>query len=497
MLSKCNTPLGPVRCRQRFRGSAAARAGGLAAAAGALAACASAPTPAPDLRLPAAYEAQSGPSPGDVRLDRWWTVFDDPHLDDLIDSALAANPDAKSAAARVREARAARSLEMYRFLPQGDANASVSRTDTRQVSGTAHTLPAIVPGLQSSGVQDASSANLDVSWEIDLFGRAAATGRTASADVAAARLDYEAVRASLIAQTADAYFQVRGLAIQLADARETVRIDRELYDLASRRARVGLGPGSDADRAAGDLARAEAQVEAVQAQLQVEKRTLLILAGRTYEPTARIDAPPDVGRPPAVPASLPGDLLRRRPDVRSAEARVAGALGREELARLAFLPIFTLRPGFGWSRTGAVGLSSLTLAGAVAQPILDIPNLHAQLRVQGARTVEAVAAYEKTLQTAFGEAEGALVRLEAARRRVAILTDGEVRARRASEASRMGYERGLNDLETALSAETSWRATRAELTSAQVEAVRQAVTAFKAIGGGWPGATAQTGHGAT
>jgi outer membrane protein TolC len=92
------------------------------------------------------------------------------------------------------------------------------------------------------------------------------------------------------------------------------------------------------------------------------------------------------------------------------------------------------------------------------------------------------------VQTAFGEAEGAMVRLDANRRRVAILTDGEVRARRAYEASRLGFTRGLNDLQTTLSAETAWRATRTELTSAQVAAVRQAVQAYKAIGGGWPGA---------
>jgi NodT family efflux transporter outer membrane factor (OMF) lipoprotein len=467
----------------------------LALASVALAACASGPRPKPDLRLPAGYEAPAGPPVGSIALDRWWTVFQDPQLDSLIESALAANPDATAAAAKLREARATRFTELYQFMPQGDANASGNHTQTTQFSGASINVPGfVIPGLSFSGPSENYSANFDVSWELDLFGRSIAATRAANADVAAARFDYEATRASLAAETADAYFQARGLAIQLADAEETARINRDLYELASKRGQAGLSPTSDADRTAGDLARAEAQVQGLKAELQAEKRTLLILAGRTYEPTASVDAPPDVGQPPAIPASLPSDLLRRRPDVRSAEAQVAGALGREDFARLAFLPTFTLKPGLGWSRTvegGAeLGLGTWSLGGAVAQPILSIPNLLAQLHVQNARTAEAVAAYEKTLQTAFREAEGALVRLDADRRQVAILADGEVRARRGYEATRLGYERGLVDLQTTLSAETSWRATRTQLTSAEVSAVRQAVAAFKAIGGGWSGAAA-------
>jgi NodT family efflux transporter outer membrane factor (OMF) lipoprotein len=462
----------------------------------ALAGCASGPTPRPDLRLPAGYEAPQA-SAATVVLDHWWTTFEDPQLTTLIDQALAYNPDALSAAARLREAAATRDSELTHFLPQGNVNASAGRTDTRQLSGQSFAIPGLViPGLQFSGVQESYNANFNVSWELDLFGRLLVAHRTTAADVAAAAFDMEAVRASLAAQVADAYFQARGLAIQLADARETVRIDRDLYDLTSKRAAAGLAPSSDADRVAGDLARVESDAQALEAELQVERRTLLILAGRTYEPTTSIDVPPFVGRAPDVPTSLPSDLLRRRPDVRSAEAQVAGALGREDLARLAFLPTFTLRPGLGWTKTvetaGLLGQSSWTIAGAIAQPVLDIPNLLAQLHIQNARTAEAVAAYEKTVRTAFGEAEGSLVRLDADRRRVVLLTDGEARARRALEASRLGYKRGLIDLQTTLSVEQSWLATRTQLTTAQVQSVRQAVQAYKAIGGGWPGAAPAT-----
>jgi outer membrane protein TolC len=172
------------------------------------------------------------------------------------------------------------------------------------------------------------------------------------------------------------------------------------------------------------------------------------------------------------------------------------AAGRQGVASLAFFPTFTLTPGIGWSKQSQPGFESesrsWTLGGSVTQPILSIPRLLADLKAQNARTEQAVLNYEKTVQTAFGEAEGALVRLDADRRRVALLIDGEARAARAYQAARLGYERGLTDLTTVLSAEQAWRAVRAQLTAAQVQALRRTVQAYRAIGGGWSGAATQT-----
>jgi outer membrane protein TolC len=304
------------------------------------------------------------------------------------------------------------------------------------------------------------------------------------------RFAYEAARAQIAAATADAWFQAKGLAIQLADARETARIQQELYDVAARRAEVGLSASSDPDRVAGDLAQARAQVEALEAQLQVQKRAILILAGRVVEPTANITATPEAGEAPAVPSLVPSELLERRPDVRQAQAAVRSAAGQQRLAQLAFFPSFTFSPGIGWSKVEQPGFASetetWTLAGSVTQPILAIPRLLAELKAQNARTEQAVTAYEKTVQTAFQEAEAALVSLEADRRRVDLLEDGEARARRAYEAARLGYERGLLSLSDTLSAEQAWRAVRAQLAAAQVQALRRSVQAMKALGGGWP-----------
>lgn len=450
----------------------------------ALAACAT-PRKA-DVRLPDAFEAPAGVPAGAIALDTWWTAYGDPDLTALVDQALARNPDIRTARSRLDEVKAQRTSAILQYLPSGDATLGGRRTDTEQIGGTA----ANIPGFSTAGVSRQYQGTFNVSWEIDPWGRGFVAYDAANAEVDRVRFAYEATRAQIAAETVDAWFQARGLAIQLADARETARIQQDLYDVAAKRAAVGLSATTEPDRIAGDLAQAQAQVAGLEAQLQVQKRAILILAGRMVEPTANIVAPPQVGQAPPVPAAIPSELLQRRPDVRQAQAAVRSAAGQQRLAQLAFFPSFTLSPGLGWTRIEQPGFSSETqnwsIGGSIMQPILSIPRLMADMKVQNARAEQAVTAYEKTVQTAFQEAEGALVNLDADRRRVALLADGEVRAARAYRAARTGYARGLTDLSSTLSAEQAWRAVRAQLTSAQVQALRRSVQAYKALGGGWP-----------
>jgi NodT family efflux transporter outer membrane factor (OMF) lipoprotein len=452
-----------------------------------LSACATARKP--DVRLPVAYEAPAAPPPGALKLDTWWTSYGDAELNGLVEQALARNPDVRTARARLAEVKAQRIEAVLQYLPQGDATYLSRRTHTEQIGGTTVSIP----GFSNSGTSVSQQANFNVSWEVDPFGRGFFAGKAADAQVDQVRYAYEAARASIAAQTADAWFQAKGLAIQLADAQETARIEKDLYDVAAKRAQVGIGAASDADRVAGDLAQANANVEALTAQLQVEKRAILILAGRVVEPTANIDASPHVDPPPAIPATLPSELLQRRPDVRQAQAALRSQKNQKILDALALFPSYNFTPGVGWSKLKQPGFSSTsqswTLGGTLTQPILSIPKLLAEWKAQDARTEQAVTAYEKAVQTAFQEAEGALVNLDADRRRVALLADGEVRGHRAYDAARLGYARGLTDLTTTLQAEQSWRSVRTQLTSAEVQALRRSVQAYKAIGGGWPADT--------
>ncbi len=463
----------------------------------ALCACTGPGHRAPDLSLPTAYEAPPGEAPlAPAGLDRWWLLFDDPQLTALEDEAARDAPDARTAAARVLEAKAARDSQTAQTLPTGNIQGNVSRQHAYNIGGRSTSLFPI------GGVTDSATANFDVSWELDLFGRLREARRVANASLAEARFNIEGVRASLAASVADNYFQAKGFAIQLADARESVRIETSLYGIAQRKSQIGLGASTDADRIAGDLAQAEAQAEDLESQLHAARRQLLILIGHGVDPTGSLPLEAQAPDAPKLPTAVPGELLQRRPDVREAEAHLRVQAGTGKLRHLAIFPTFTLLPGLGVSSTTSPGVAFIppatlipaqqttslgfwNLGAGVNVPVLDIPRLLYDAKAEDARTEQAVIAYEKTVQTAYGEAENALVNLSAGERAVALLEDGERRARNASDAARRLYGMGLDDLTTALTAEQSWRATRSALTNERVQALRRAVQTYKALGGGW------------
>jgi len=452
----------------------------------------------PVVAMPAAFDgAGAGAALAPADLDRWWLLFNDPQLDALEDDAFKLSPDERTAAARILEARATKSSQVAQTLPTGDLQGQYSRQSASGIGGGAS--DDLFP---VGGVTTTRTLNFNVSWEIDLFGRLAEARKIAKASFAATRFDIEGTRASLAASVADDYFQARGLAIQLADAQDSARIEAELEKVATEKAEYGLGAASDSDRVAGDLSQANAQVESLQAQLHTIQRQLLILVGRPFEPTANLPVDANIYAPPPIPAAVPGDLLARRPDVRESEEKFRVEAGTAKLKHLAIFPTFTLLPGLGLNSTTAPGVAYIppatlipqqqttnlglwTLAGSVSQPVLDIPRLLYDAKAEDARTEQAAIAYEKTVQTAYGEAENALVTLAASERGASVLDGGETRAHRAYNDARRLYGMGLDDITTTLSAEQAWRTTRSALTSARVQALRQAVATYKALGGGW------------
>jgi NodT family efflux transporter outer membrane factor (OMF) lipoprotein len=454
--------------------------------------------PPPHVVMPAAYEAPDGGGAAlaPAQLDRWWLLFKDPQLEALEDEAFHLSPDARTAASRLIEARAVLGSDTAQTLPTGNIAGNLSHQSASNIGANTNDL------FPVGGVTDSRTLNFAVSWEIDLFGRLAEARRIAKANYVAARFDVEGTRASLAASVADNYFLARGLAIQLADARETAHIQAELEKVAAEKAQYGLGAASDADRVAGDLAQANAEVETLEALLHAAQRQLLILVGRPFEPTANLPTDAEVYDPPVTPAAVPGELLARRPDVRESEAKFRAEAGTAKLRHLALFPTFTLLPGLGLSSVSSPGVGFIppatlipqqqttslgfwSVAGGVTVPVLDIPRLLYDAKAEDARTEQAAIAYEKTVQTAYGEAENALVALAASERGANVLAAGEVRAHRASDASRRRYGMGLEDITATLSAETAWRTTRSALTSARVQALRQAVATYKALGGGW------------
>lgn len=456
----------------------------------------------PRVSLPARYASPSGA--GSVPLDRWWTVFNDAQLDALEKQALDSSPDARLIVQRILEAAAVRDQAVRATGPTGNLQASAQRQYTQQISTNTNVDLASLLGGGSSGASsglgslaslfnpvgavDSYSVGLNASWELDLFGRLAATRRQAHAQYVASVMDAEASRTSLAASIASALFQARGNAAALDDARATARISETLATSAKMGVERGLTPGQDAAKLESDAAFSRSEVNRLMLALRTSRRELLVLLGRGADPIDSLAITADLQNPPRVPADAPGLLLTRRPDVREAEAKFASALAGVKIDRLALFPRISLQPGGTYSATNSpLGGTTLvgTLAGGLALPVLDRPKLLAQLRVGGAQAEEAAIQYEQTVQQAYRDADNALATVASDSGRLDMLAASESSARFAFVAAQTGYRIGLTDSTSLLQAEQNWRAARSRLTALRAAALTDVVTAFKALGGGW------------
>ena len=453
--------------------------------------CASGSVRNADLRTPAAYEAvQPAETAPAEALDHWWALYDDAQLTGLVEEALRNSPDSKDAFSKLQQAIEVRRSALYSYNPQGNLSASVSKPNYTSLNPPAkQTLSSLFTfnPVDFLGVES-SSLSFPVTWELDLWGRRRTARHSADADLLTARFTYDATRWSLAASVADSLFQARGLAIQLDQANETLRIQQQLYEVSKARADHGLSPSSDTAQTLANVQAAQSQVQDFTAQLAAARRQLLLLVGRGVDPLASLPMAAEVGAPPAVPSAIPGELLVRRPDVREAEERVVSATGRLVLDKKALLPTIQLEPSVGLTQQGSGANSQFsywTLAAGLTTPILDRPRLLSQVRQQREVAEQAVIAYELAVQTAYSDAEQAFGFYDSDKKRVALLIEAEKNANFAYQAKEIGYSRGLNDLQTALTAEANWRQARLALAQAQVSVMQRSVQVFKALGGGW------------
>jgi NodT family efflux transporter outer membrane factor (OMF) lipoprotein len=452
--------------------------------------CASVPpVRAPHAQPPAAFESRqptTGAPPAQA-LDSWWTLYGDRQLDELVAQALANSPTAEDAIAKLEQAAEIRTGTIEQlYLPSTNLSGTATKTHTDIISSTP--LFPGGPSFTQGGDTTSLNANFSASWELDLFGRRAAGRQAANADFYSAAFTYEATRTSLAANVAQSLFDARGIALQLADAQETLTIDNDLLRVAKVKFEHGLTAEGDLDQAIANARSAEAQVHSLDAQLTASRRLLLVLIGKGFDPLETLKAQPDIGTPPPIPAQVPGDLLRRRPDVRAAEERIISAMGTLKVDELAVLPTLKIEPGVTLAKSiGPLGSATAawSIGAALTQPVLDRPRLIAQMHAQRAVAEQDVIAYEQAVQTAYGDTENALNFLQSDAERVVLLTEAEARARAAYDKAQIGYERGFNDLLTALTLEAAWRNIRTELSSARTTLMDRSVQVFKALGGGW------------
>jgi NodT family efflux transporter outer membrane factor (OMF) lipoprotein len=332
-------------------------------------------------------------------------------------------------------------------------------------------------------------ARVDASWDADLFGRLRADVRAAQARLDAATLDAAAVRLTLVTDVARNLVAARAASARERVARDTSATARESLDVAAKKVRAGLVPGIDVTRAETLLFETAAAVPPIQAERATRIAALSALTGLApAEIRTLSDQGPDLPRFGSPAAGVPSDLLRRRPDIAAALARVAAADADTASALAARFPQLTITSALGLVATALGGLFSgdamTASAGPVlAGPLLDFGRNKARARQAEARAGEAVAAYRKTILSAFSEVETGLARVDARQRQISALERQMKAAQDSAQVARIQYRSGLADYLVVLDAERSVNRVRDQIVAARAELADAQIALFRSIGG--------------
>lgn len=447
----------------------------------------------PGLEVPAAYDGASAVSTpaapdGSPGLAEWWTMFQDPMLDDLVARALAANLDLRVAEARVREVRAETRGVRSRLLPGVDASGGFSRN---RLSGNG-VLGEAVEAMGQDLTQSTSVAGLDLNWELDVFGGRRRALEAARADLGRTEAAKEAIRISVVAEVGQNYLEVRGRQKQLEVARATLRTQESTLALTADRRRAGLSSDLDVVRAETQTAETRSQIPRMEESLQRAIHRLGVLMGQP--PTVLAEQLGEVRPLPVassrIPVGLPSDLLRRRPDVRMAERELAAATARVGVATAELFPKFYL--------TGAAGLQSVdasdfftggsrfwSLGPSFRWPVFSAGRIRSQIQAQNARQEQAALRYEQVVLTSLEEVENALVGYGQEQRRLEALTSAEASSRRAVSLAQDRYRGGLVDFLDVLEAERSLYRLQEQQVGSELVLQQHLVRLYRAVGGGW------------
>jgi multidrug efflux system outer membrane protein len=413
----------------------------------------------------------------------WWNVFHDPILSDLESNALAGNQDLRAAVARVDQARAAARLTRGQFFPELSLDPAFDR---QRVSGNE---PLPFPVKLRPVWLDTYAVPLDLSYEVDLWGRVRRSFESARAQAGASAADCQNVLLTLTADVAVNYFLIRSLDAETAALDRIVRSRAGAARALGGRFAAGAIPEVDAARAKTDFAAAQSESADLARQRAETLDALALLCGR---PASSFAIPPGTAddAPPLVPAGIPSDVLERRPDVAAAERALAARNAEIGAARAAYFPIVRLTGQGGWLSGRADNLfnmDSLTfsLGPSVSLPIFTGGRTAAEVRRAEASYREALAKYQQSALTAFKEVEDSLAQITFWNEQAAAQTEALKSARRVVELTQARADAGvLTDLEV-------WDAQRAEAEqerqTADLSARRFAATVrlIKALGGGW------------
>jgi len=426
---------------------------------------------------PSAQPVMHADAPGD--LSQWWQSLNDPLLPSLIDEALQASPDLRLAQARLREARARRTVAAAGLYPSVTAFGSASRGRSSEEVGSGDT-------------RNFFSTGFDASWEVDVFGGVRRSVEASEANLESTEANLENTRVSLAAEVALNYVQVRNQQTLIGIARANLASQSETLQLTEWRAQAGLVSNQDVEQARSSREQTRALIPVLETSLAETEHGLDILLGKVPGTLhARLGA---TGELPTVPeqiaVGIPADTLRQRPDVRAAERTLAAETARVGVAEAARYPAFNLSGTIGLEALtfGALGNSGATassLLAGITGPIFDAGRLRAQVEIQDAVREQALVVYEQTVLAALQDVENALVALVRNRERVEALASAVDAVRNAAQIARQRYSTGLIDFQSVLDSERNVLVLEESLAISRANAVLELIRLYKALGGGW------------
>ncbi len=441
----------------------------------------------------------SGALPDEAMLVSWWKIFQDLVLDSLIERAVRGNLDLQIAEARVRQARALSLVSESKNFPEGQAIGSYQR-QRRTESGLSGQTGGASGGLSSpfSGIgqreTDLFLAGFDASWEIDVFGGIRREIEASRADLGASE---EALRNALVtlqAEVARNYIELRGQQLRLGIARKEVEIRKDNLELIDARLRAGLVNELDLARGKGELASAESRIPLLENSLRGTFHRLAVLLGQ--EPLSLVaelemEKPlPEV--PENIPAGLPSDLLRRRPDLRRAERELAASTARIGVSTAELFPKFSLTGSFGYQGTKLEEIPRESsnywrIGPSFRWSILNFKRITAGVEANKAAREEALARYEKIVLNSLEEVENALIALAREKRRTESLEEAVKANALAFELALERYRAGVQSYLEVLDAETALYNSQDQLAQTRQNRVLALISLYKALGGGWAG----------
>jgi multidrug efflux system outer membrane protein len=435
----------------------------------------------PTASVPIDYRGAMPAQPATASLgnEKWWDVYQDPVLTQLIHTALQQNYDVRIAATRVLEAQAQLGITRANQFPSASVGAGVFSQQNAKVSS-------VFPAYEVN----AGQINLSAIWNLDFWGKYRRQTEAARAELLATEWGRQAVISSLVANVATAYFQLRALDAELEIAKRTLGSRQQSLQLTRVLETHGSASDLDVSQSEQLVYTASETIPDLERRIEQQENLLSILLGQNPGSIPRGRALTEQPVPGSVPAGLPSELLERRPDVREAEANVMAANAQIGVAKAAFFPSLSL--------TGTGGLESNVLhhflqqpsqtwnAGFnITQPIFEGGALRSQLRLARAQWQESVLSYEQTVQDAMQQVSNGLVAYQKDRE---FREQQELLVQAAERSDRLSlilYRNGGGSYLQVLTNDTNYFSAELNLVDAQLNERLALVQLYQSLGGGW------------